>query len=117
MPKTSRLPKSPGRARAVAKARTALKNMTKAEAATLTAAARADRDNPEWTKRDFRRAKRGRPKLANPKRHVSLRLDAHVVAAFKSGGPGWQSRINAVLARAVRRSLHLPLEGRSKRAV
>jgi uncharacterized protein (DUF4415 family) len=32
---------------------------------------------------------------------VTLRLDADVVDAFKAGGAGWQSRINAVLAKAV----------------
>ena len=39
----------------------------------------------------------GRPKSANPKVAVSLRLDQDVVARFKASGPGWQSRINAVL--------------------
>ena len=46
---------------------------------------------------------RGRPKLARPKAHITLRLDADVVAAFKAEGPGWQTRINDVLARAVKR--------------
>jgi uncharacterized protein (DUF4415 family) len=44
--------------------------------------------------------RRGRPKLANAKRHVSLRLDPDVVDKFKAGGPGWQSRINEALRRA-----------------
>ncbi|ATQ55958.1 BrnA antitoxin family protein [Paracoccus yeei] len=42
----------------------------------------------------------GRPKSANPKVAVSLRLDQDVVARFKASGPGWQSRINAVLREA-----------------
>lgn len=46
---------------------------------------------------------RGRPKSAAPKQAVSLRLDADVVAHFRATGPGWQSRINAALRRAVRR--------------
>jgi uncharacterized protein (DUF4415 family) len=46
---------------------------------------------------------RGRPRLANPKQHVSLRLDPEVVAGFKALGPGWQRRINAVLVRALAR--------------
>lgn len=78
-----------------------------------------DRDNPEWTAADFRRARpvadvlpeiiaaakraRGRPKLARPKAHITLRLDADVVDAFKAEGPGWQTRINDALARAVKR--------------
>ncbi len=79
----------------------------------------ADRDNPEWTADDFRRARpvaevlpevikaakraRGRPKLVRPKAHITLRVDADVVDAFKAEGPGWQTRINDVLARAVKR--------------
>ncbi|TAK98720.1 MAG: hypothetical protein EPO08_18365 [Rhodospirillaceae bacterium] len=44
---------------------------------------------------------RGRPRSANPKQHVSLRLDAKVIAGFKAQGPGWQGRINEALARAL----------------
>ncbi|MDX2222620.1 MAG: BrnA antitoxin family protein, partial [Rhodospirillaceae bacterium] len=47
---------------------------------------------------------RGRPKLAQTKQHISLRLDPHVIAGFKAMGPGWQRRINEVLARALARS-------------
>jgi uncharacterized protein (DUF4415 family) len=46
---------------------------------------------------------RGRPKAEHSKTLVSLRLDADVIAAFKADGPGWQSRINAVLARWAKR--------------
>lgn len=46
---------------------------------------------------------RGRPKSATPKKAVSIRLDADVVAHYRATGPGWQSRINAALRRAVRR--------------
>jgi uncharacterized protein (DUF4415 family) len=41
--------------------------------------------------------RRGRPPLDAPKKLVSLRLDQDVIDHFRSGGPGWQSRINAVL--------------------
>lgn len=41
--------------------------------------------------------KRGRPKADQPKKAVSLRLDPDVIAFFKAGGPGWQSRIDAAL--------------------
>lgn len=44
--------------------------------------------------------RRGRPKQAQTKRHVSLRLDPDVVERFKAGGPGWQGRINDVLRKA-----------------
>src|ERR1044071_1548685 len=40
---------------------------------------------------------RGRPPLGAPKKLVSLRLDQDVIESFRAGGPGWQSRINAVL--------------------
>jgi uncharacterized protein (DUF4415 family) len=32
---------------------------------------------------------------------VSIRLDEDVVAKFKAGGPGWQTRINAALRKAL----------------
>lgn len=44
---------------------------------------------------------RGRPKLANPKQQVSLRLDPDVLAAWKATGDGWQSRINDALRKAL----------------
>jgi uncharacterized protein (DUF4415 family) len=73
---------------------------------------------PELTDADFARGVwhiggvpvRGRPKLAKPKRPVSLRLDDDVVAHFRRGGPGWQSRINAALRKAAK----LPAEKRKK---
>jgi uncharacterized protein (DUF4415 family) len=47
---------------------------------------------------------RGRPRKENPKEQVTLRLDAEVVEHFKAEGPGWQTRINAVLKRATSKS-------------
>ena len=47
---------------------------------------------------------RGRPRKENPKEQVTLRLDAEVVEYFKAEGPGWQTRINAVLKRAASKS-------------
>lgn len=44
----------------------------------------------------------GRPKAEKRKQLVTLRLDPEVVEAFKSTGPGWQTRINSILALAVR---------------
>ena len=43
----------------------------------------------------------GRPKLANPKQLVSLRLDAVLLDKLRASGPGWQSRVNAMLREAV----------------
>ena len=42
--------------------------------------------------------RRTRGKNKNPtKEQVAIRLDAEVLAAFRSGGPGWQTRMNAAL--------------------
>jgi uncharacterized protein (DUF4415 family) len=49
------------------------------------------------------RRSRGRPRTANPKTLVSLRLDSDVLDAFKAEGPGWQTRINKVLSDWARR--------------
>jgi uncharacterized protein (DUF4415 family) len=38
-----------------------------------------------------------RPPLDFSKKLVSLHLDQDVIDAFRAGGPGWQSRINAAL--------------------
>lgn len=47
------------------------------------------------------RAQRGSQK-APTKERVGLRLDRAVIDHFRAGGPGWQSRINAVLAEHVK---------------
>ena len=78
-----------------------------------------DDDNPEWTAEDFARARPisefpelaaafpktrvGRPR-GSDKEQVSLRIDKEVLARFRAGGAGWQTRINAALRKAV----HLP---------
>jgi uncharacterized protein (DUF4415 family) len=43
---------------------------------------------------------RGRPPADAPKISTTIRLDADVVAYFRSGGPGWQTRLNAALRKA-----------------
>lgn len=74
---------------------------------------------PELTEEWFRRAtihvggvpvSRGRPKSHAPKHAVSLRLDDDVVAHFRRGGRGWQSRINEALRKAAK----LPEKKREK---
>ena len=47
---------------------------------------------------------RGRPKSAAPKRAVNLRLSRRVLDRFRADGPGWQTRINAVLEAWVERN-------------
>ncbi len=78
-----------------------------------------DDDLPEWTDDQFRRAaiydgdrlirpangtltKPGRPKSADPKRQVTLRLDSVVIEGFRATGPGWQSRINDALRKVLK---------------
>ena len=70
-------------------------------------------DAPELTREFFREAdlyesgkvvRRGRPPIGDrPKEAVKLRLSAEVIEHFRAGGPGWQTRINATLERAVSR--------------
>lgn len=43
----------------------------------------------------------GRPKLKNPKKSTTIRLDAEVLDFFKSQGKGWQTRINDILQKYV----------------
>ncbi len=43
--------------------------------------------------------RKGRPP-GETKTSVSLRIDNDVLAAFRAEGPGWQSRMNAVLKKA-----------------
>lgn len=74
-------------------------------------------DAPEWTDEMFDRARisvggkvvreatgtltrRGRPPVGDaPKQQVTLRLPRSVIAHFKAGGAGWQTRIGEVLER------------------
>lgn len=75
-------------------------------------------DAPEWTEDHFRYAQLsvggkvvreavgtwshpGRPRSANPKQQVTLRLDPDVLEKFRATGKGWQSRINAELRKAL----------------
>jgi len=49
-----------------------------------------------------RRGKRG-PQKAPTKKLVSLRLSQEVVEHFKAGGPGWQTRIDSTLRKAIKK--------------
>lgn len=46
-------------------------------------------------------SRRGRPKSDTPKVEVKIRLDADTVAHLRGSGPGWQTRVNAVLGQLV----------------
>ena len=45
---------------------------------------------------------RGRPPGAVKRPTLNMRVDAEVLEAFKATGPGWQTRINALLRDAVK---------------
>ena len=76
------------------RARKSLESISDEEDALLTAAAERDPDNLPAAELMRRR---GRPPLSNPKQAVKLRLDADVIARFKAGGDGWQTRMNDAL--------------------
>jgi uncharacterized protein (DUF4415 family) len=44
--------------------------------------------------------RRGRPRTANPRRLLSLRLPPDVIASWRATGPGWQTRMAEVLERS-----------------
>ena len=52
----------------------------------------------EWLEK-FAKApiRRGRPLVASPKVSTTIRLSPDVLAHFKAGGRGWQTRINEAL--------------------
>ena len=75
-------------------------------------------DSPEWTEADFKRArpasvvhsprlaatmlrsKGGRPR-GSDKEQISLRIDKEVLERFRANGPGWQTKMNSALRKAV----------------
>jgi len=73
-----------------------------------------DNENPEWSNEMFNQAKpasdfpelqgllkanRGRPKVNNPKKTISIRLSNDTLKYFKSTGKGWQTRIDEILTK------------------
>ena len=57
---------------------------------------------PELTREMLRRAvvnKGGRPRSANPRQLISLRLPSEVVKRWRATGPGWQTRMVERLAK------------------
>ena len=50
------------------------------------------------------RVRRGRPRAARPKVSTTIRLSQDVVDHFKSGGRGWQTRIDEALQDWIARS-------------
>ena len=71
---------------------------------------KSDDDDFIWTKKNsdralsfdqlppkLKKALRGRPKLEQVKKPLSLRLSQEVVTAFRASGAGWQTRIDGAL--------------------
>jgi uncharacterized protein (DUF4415 family) len=57
---------------------------------------------PELTEEALARAvvnKGGRPRSANPRKLISIRLPADVIARWKATGPGWQTRMAEKLSK------------------
>lgn len=67
----------------------------------IEARAAEDPDNPLWTEAELAAARLVLPG-DRAKVPVSIRLDSEVLEYFKEDGPGYQSRINAVLLGYVR---------------
>lgn len=83
-----------------------LKMPTHEEDELIIAAAESDPDALPLTDEQMRsmvpvRVLRGRPKLANKKKLVSIRYSAEVIDCFKASGAGWQARMDAVLKKHV----------------
>jgi uncharacterized protein (DUF4415 family) len=85
-----------------------------------TRAAQSDPDNPPLTDEELQRMRPARevhpemveayergelrrrgPQKALTKEQVTVRLDADVLAYFKAGGRGWQTRLNDTLRHAI----------------
>ena len=65
--------------------------------------AREYNELPELTEEMLKRAKinkGGRPVSPNPRKLISLRLPADVIARWKATGPGWQTRMAERLQKA-----------------
>jgi uncharacterized protein (DUF4415 family) len=74
---------------------------TRREDRAIKAGISRDPDTYELKRREFttlRPVVRGRPRVADPKIPVTVRLDPDVVAFFRNSGRGWQTRLNAALS-------------------
>lgn len=75
---------------------------TQEEDAAITAAALSDPEAQPLTDMQLKAMRpMGRPRVAHPKAPLTMRVDADVLAALRSTGQGWQTRVNALLRDAV----------------
>jgi len=103
--------------RALREAIKALPPLTDEEEARIQAGIALDPDNPELTEEEMATAKpfrevfpdlyesikrsRGRPKVANPREPVTLRLSAETIARYKAlGGEDWRATMVATLEKS-----------------
>ena len=80
--------------------RTSKSDLAKSDAHTIKAS--EYEELPELTEEMLERAtlkKGGRPRSANPRQLISLRLPPEVIARWKATGPGWQTRMAERLAK------------------
>lgn len=74
-----------------------------------------DEDSPDATpliEQAVARRRAGRPPGSGSKEQVAIRLDHDILAAFRAGGRGWQTRINAALRDWLKKQPRLPETGR-----
>ena len=77
---------------------------TPAEDAAIARGIAADADTYEVPDAEVAQLRpRGRPKAAITKERITIRLSREVLDAFRAGGAGWQTRMDEVLKRWVRR--------------
>lgn len=76
---------------------------TSEEDAAITAAALSDPDAQPFSDAELARLRpaRGRPKAAIKRPMLSMRVDPDVLAHLRASGKGWQTKVNALLRRAV----------------
>ena len=75
---------------------------TPQEDAAITAAALSDPDAQPLTDAQLKAMRpMGRPRIANPKAPLTMRIDADILEALRTSGQGWQTRVNAILREAV----------------
>jgi len=77
----------------------------KVDAATEAQLAAMDCDDPDLQGLDKIDWSKATLVLPDPKAAISIRLDVDVLAFFKAGGAGYQSRINAVLRSYMKASM------------
>ena len=75
---------------------------TPKENAAINAGIAADPDTYELGATEFTRLRRvGRPPAAIKRPMLSMRTDPDVLEKLRASGPGWQTRVNALLREAV----------------